>query len=219
MFAGVKQYALLLLVIAGSAWAHSQVQPNPVPGLPGIGLEDGLEATNGNLASIMVFKGSQQIQSLPVCTGTPLNRQAPIGSLNITDLNFDSFPDLLLQVSTKDDNATYCVWLWQPKAQQYVASPALSQLSNLRPHPSKRTITSYTNIPCPPFGGCHDTKTYVWSKGQLKLVKDESQTLSQNAAVSGPGCDYILTVQELKNGKMVVASTDVVNSNGAKVCW
>jgi len=109
--------------------------------------------------------------------------------------------------------------LWNPRSQSYVASPALSQLTNPRPHPSNRTITSFTNLDCPPSGGCHDQKTYVWSKGQLKLVKDESQTLAPNIAVSGPGCDYLLSVQELKNGKMVVVSSDVVNNVGAKVCW
>jgi len=213
----VKRYALLLL-FAVSSLARAQVQPNPVPGLQGIGLEEGLDPTAENLVSIMVFKGNQKIQSLPVCTGNPVPRQPPAGSLNIGDFNFDGLPDLLLQLS-KGDNETYCAWLWNPKLQRYVASPALSQLTNPRPHPSNKTITSYTNISCPPFGGCHDTKTYVWSKGQLKLVKDESQTLLQNLPVSGPGCDYVLSVRELKNGKMVQVSSDVVNNLGAKVCW
>jgi hypothetical protein len=215
----VKRYAQWLLIFAASNVALGQVQPNPVPGLSGIGIEEGLDPVGGNLESIMVFKGNVQIQSLPVCTGNPVPRQPPLGTLNMADFNFDGSPDLLLQVSSKGDNDTYCVWLWNPKSQKYVASPALSQLTNPRPHPSNKTITSFTNISCPPFQGCHDTKTYVWSKGQLKLVKDESQTLAQNVAVTGPGCDYILSVQELKNGKMVLVSSDVVNNLGAKVCW
>lgn len=188
-----------------------------MPGLQGIGLEENLD-TAGNLQGILVFKGNQQIQSLPVCGGTPVPRQPPLGTLNLTDLNFDGLPDLLLQVSTKNGNDSYCVWLWDPKSQRYVASPELSQLTNPRPHPSNRTITSFTNLDCG-SGGCHDQKTYVWSKGQLKLVKDESQTLAENVAVSGPGCNYVLTVQEQKKGKMVVVSTDRVNDMGAKICW
>lgn len=215
----MKRHARLLLLFAASSLALAQVQPNPVPGLQGIGLEEGLDTAGGNLVSIIVFKGNQQIQFLPVCTANPVPRQPPVGSLNMTDLNFDGFPDLLLQLSATGDNETYCVWLWSPKSQRYVASPALSQLTNTRPHPSNKTITSFTNISCPPFQGCHDTKTYVWSKGQLKLVRDESQTLAENVAVSGPGCDYILSVQEENKGKMVLVSSDRVNSFGARVCW
>jgi hypothetical protein len=216
--ADMKRYALLLL-FAASSLALAQVQPNPIPGLGGVGLEEGLDAAGGNLVTIMVFKGGQQIQSLPVCTGSPVVRQGSVGSLNTTDLNFDGLPDLLLQISKTFDNETYCVWLWNPSTQQYVASPALSQLTNPRAHPANKTISSFTNISCPPFQGCHDTKTYVWSKGQLKLVKDESLTLAQNLPVSGPGCDYILSVQELKKGKMVLVSSDRVNSQGAKICF
>jgi hypothetical protein len=216
----VKRQALLcLLLFAASTLVLAQVQPNPVPGLSGIGLEEGLDAAGVNLVSITVFKGSRQIQSLPVCTGNPVARQSPVGSLNMADLNFDGLPDLLLQLTASGGNDSFCVWLWNPKSQRYVASPALSQLTNPRPHPSNKTITSFTNLPCPTLGGCHDTKTYTWSKGQLNLMKDESQTPAENLSVVGPGCDFILSVQEQKKGKMVVVSSDRVNSFGAKVCW
>jgi hypothetical protein len=212
----MKQRArFLLLLCAASTVALAQVQPSPVAGLNGIGVEEGLDPA-GNVETVMVFAGSQQIQSLPVCNGTPVPRQSQVGTLNMADFNFDGLPDLLLQVSAKGDNDTFCVWLWNPKAKQFVASPALSQLTNPRPHPSNRTVTSFTNLDC---GGCHDQKTYVWSKGQLKLVKDELMTLDQTVAVTGPGCDFVLSVHELKKGKMVLASSDRVNSFGAKVCW
>jgi hypothetical protein len=219
-FTGMMEFmrirALLLqFVIAASTVAFAQVQPNPVPGLPGIGLEEGLD-TAGDLASITVFKDGKQIQTLPVCTEHAVSRKSPLGSINVADMNFDNYPDLLLEVSNKDDNATYCVWLWQPTSQQFVASPALSQIVNPQPDADKRTITSIANQDCQ--GACHDQKTYTWSDGELKLVKEVSQTLAPGAVLNGPGCVYVLSVLEEKNGKMTLVSSDRVNSDGEKVC-
>jgi hypothetical protein len=213
----VKLHFLLLsLVIAASAVTLAQVQPTPIPGLRGIGVEEGLD-TAGNLETITVFKGSQQVQSLPVCTEHAVSRKSPLGRINVADFNFDNYPDLLLEVSNKDDNATYCIWLWDPKSQEFVASPSLSQLTNPEPHPENRTVTSLTNQDCQ--GGCHEKKTYTWSDGQLKLEKDESQSLAPGATVNGPGCLYVLSVMEEKNGKMRLVSSDRVNSFGEKVCY
>jgi hypothetical protein len=209
------QALLLQLALAASTVAFAQVQPNPVPGLPGIGLEEGINAA-GDLETITVFKDGKQIQTLPVCTEHAVSRKSPLGSINVADMNFDNYPDLLLEVSNKDDNATFCVWLWEPASQQFVASPELSKITNPQPHPDDQTITSLTNMDCQ--GACHDQKTYKWSTGELKLVKEVSQTLVEGADVNGPGCVYVLSVMEEKNGKMTLVSSDRVNSFGEKVC-
>jgi hypothetical protein len=206
---------LLLLFVCVSVVLRAQVQPTPIPGLPGIGVSFGLNTT-GDIQSVLVYQNGQQVQSLPVCT-SPLPQKPPIGTLNMADLNFDGFNDLLLQVTSKDDNFKYCVWLYNPKTHRLDPSPQLSELTNPRPDPKTRTITTFTNQNCQ--GACHEQKTYAWTDGQLHLTKIETQSLDQNLSVNVPGCGYILTVQEEKNGKMEVVSKDRVNSQGAKVCW
>jgi len=212
----MKLASLLLVTLCWAFHAPAQVQSNPVPGLPGIGVAYGLNAS-GLIESILVFKNGQQVQSLPVCTSQPVPNTPPLGSLNMADMNFDGYYDLLLQTTNKDDNFNYCVWLYNPKAQRFDASPQLSQLVNPRPEPKDHTVTSYVNQDCQ--GGCHEARTYRWIKGQLHLVKIATQSLYQGVPVDAPGCVYSLTVQEEKKGKMVVVSRDRVNSMGANVCY
>ena len=207
--------AFLMLVFLASLSVAAQVA-NPVPGLPGIGVAYGLD-NSAQIQSILVYQNGQQVQSLPVCTTEHVPNTPPLGSLNMADLNFDGYYDLLLQTSKKDDNLNFCVFLYNPKTHRFDASPALSALVNPRPEPKDHTVTSFENQGCQ--GGCHQKKIYKWIKGNLQLVRVETQSLMQMAAVNGPGCLYILTVQELRKGKMVQVSSDRVDSSGAKVCY
>ncbi len=205
---------LLLFVVMMALPLAAQVA-NPVPGLPGIGVAYGLD-TSAQIESILVYQNGKQVQSLPVCTSEHVPNTPPLGSLNMADLNFDGYYDLLLQTTKKNDNFNFCVWLYNPKTQRFDASSVLSSLVNPRPDAKEHTVSSFVNQGCQ--GGCHETKTYKWNKGQLQLIRIETQTQMQMAPVSGPGCLYILTVQEEKKGKMVQVSSDRVDSSGSKIC-
>lgn len=214
--AGTMKHLLLLLLISLLAQsATAQVQPNAVPGLPGIGVAYGLNAS-ALIESILVYHNGQQVQSLPVCTSEPVPNAPPLGSLNMADMNFDGYYDLLLQTTNKNDNFNYCVWLYNSKTQRFDASLDLSQLVNPRPNAKEQTVTSFINQGCQ--GGCHQTKVFKWSKGQLHLVRIETQSIMQMAPANGPGCLYVLAVEEEKNGKMVQISSDRVDSSGSKIC-
>ncbi len=207
--------ALLLFVILFASVLVAQVA-NPVPGLPGIGVAYGLDAS-AQIQAILVYQNGQQVQSLSVCTAEHVPNSPPLGSINMADMNFDSYYDLLLQTNNKNDNINYCVWLYNPKTQRFVASPELSALVNPRPEPKDHTVNSFENQGCQ--GGCHQSKTFKWNKGQLQLIKVATQTQMQMSPVSGPGCLYVLTVQEERKGKLVQVSSDRVNSDGLKVCY
>jgi hypothetical protein len=195
--------------------AAAQVQPNLLPGPPGIGVEEGLNSA-GNLEAILVYQNGQQIQFLPVCTNAPVPRNPPLGVINTADFNFDGYPDIALEVAFDKDNTSFCIWLFNPNSKRFVLSPQLSQLTNPRPEPGSRSVISYTNQGCQ--GACHDKQTYVWSKGQLVLMKDEKVTRMINVDFDGPGCLYVLTLQERKKGRMIVKSRSTVNSLGVP-CW
>jgi hypothetical protein len=205
----------LLLVFLFASGLAAQVA-NPVPGLPGIGVAYGLDSS-AQIESVLVYQHGQQVQSLPVCTTEHVPNAPPLGSLNMADMNFDGYYDLLLQTTGKDHNFNFCVWLYNPKTQRFDASPALSALVNPRPNAKDRTVTAFVNQGC--LGGCHETRTFKWNKGQLQLVRIVTQTQMQMAPASGPGCLYILTVQESRKGKMVQVSSDRVDSAGSKVCY
>ena len=206
--------AVFVVVVLFASGLAAQVA-NPVPGLPGIGVAYGLDQS-AQIESILVYQNGQQVQSLPVCAAEHVPNSPPLGSLNMADMNFDGYYDLLLQTTNKNDNFNFCVWLYNSKTQRFDASPELSALVNPRPESKDHTISSFVNHGCQ--GGCHQTRTFKWNKGQLQLIRIETQTQMQMAPVSGPGCLYILTVQEERKGKMVQVSSDRVDSSGAKIC-
>jgi hypothetical protein len=192
------------------------VQGNPITGLPGFSVDLGLSSATGMIAAVLIYQGGKQIQELPICT-SPVAQGGRVGTFDIADLNFDGYPDLMLQVTAKQSNYTYCVWLFDPQAKRFAASPQLSQLTNPRPDSQARTVISYENQNC--FGACYDKKTYVWSKGQLQLIREIAVTENMsNIPGAVEACGYVLTRQERKHGRMVVVSTSRVNNFG-EICW
>lgn len=211
---------LLLIGIsaAGQNEATPQQQPtatpsNPVPGLPGVGVDLGLDAS-GKVGAVLVYEGGKQTQVLPVCTAESVPRGDPVGTIATADYNFDGYSDLALQVASKDGNASYCIWLFDPKTRSFVPSKELSELTNPRPDPNTRTVISYKKEGC--FGSCYEKETYTWSNGRLVPVKYESQTQPDPAAANTGGCIYLLTVKEEKNGQLVEVSRNRVNDMGAQ---
>jgi hypothetical protein len=190
------------------------VEGSPITGLPGFGVDLGLSPTSGLILAVLVYQGGKQIQELPVCTDGPVARGERVGTFDVADFNFDGYPDLMLQVTSKKSNYTYCVWLFDPHAQRFVASQDLSQLTNPRPDSQTRTVTSYENLGC--FGTCYDKKTYVWSNGHLKLIREMTLTQDMNVSIDVGGCGYVLTRQESKHGRMVVAGSSRVNNLGVE---
>lgn len=193
------------------------MQGNPITGLPGFSVDLGLSSATGMIAAVLIYQGGKQVQELPICTDSSVAQGGRVGTFDVADLNFDGYPDLMLQVTAKQSNYTYCVWLFDPHAQRFVASPQLSQLTNPRPDSQTRTVTSYENQNC--FGACYDKKTYVWSKGQLQLIREITVTENMtNVPGAVERCGYVLTRQERKHSRMVVVSTSRVNNFG-EICW
>lgn len=174
------------------------VRGSPMPGLPNIGVELGLN-TAGRIESLLVYHGQQLAQTLNVCTEEPVAREKQVGSLATADYNFDGYSDLALQVTAeKQNNNTFCVWLFDPQEQRFRASSQLSQLINPVPDPKTRTVVSTKYGPCP---YCYDKQVFKWSGGQLELSRHETLTMDPLAIGTG-GCNYVHTVEESKDGKM-----------------
>jgi len=203
-----------ILARPSTALAQQAVTGDPIPGVPGYGVDLGLDPATGNIVELLVYRGQKQVQALKVCTADPVPRQSPIGTMDTADFNFDGHGDLLLETAFKDGNASYCIWLFNPKAKRFVFSQQLSQLTNPRPDPKTRTVASYSKLECEP---CYQKQIFRWSKGQLVPVGEESVKPADLGLQLGGGCGWLRTVRQEKNGQMVFVSRDQVNSLG-QVC-
>ncbi len=195
----------------GGRQQSAGVRGTPMPGLPNIGVELGLN-TRGNVESLLVYQGQQQVQTLNVCTEEPVIRQKQVGTLASADYNFDGFSDLALQVTAeKYNNNTFCVWIFDPRSQRFTASSQLSQLVNPVPDAKTHTVVS-TKYPFCPY--CYDKQVFKWSGEQLELVKHESLLMDPLAIGTG-GCSYVHTVEEPKDGRMRQVNRERTNALGA----
>ncbi len=191
----------------------ANVQGDPIPGVFGYGVELGLDSA-GNVGGLIIYKGTAVAQELVSCTPSAVARTGEIGTIASADLNFDTFGDLLLQVSSKNGNATFCVWLFDPKSKQYVASPELSRLVNPRADQKTRTVVAFENLGC--FGSCYDKQTYSWVYGKLTMTREMTITEAINApSGASSGCSYVRSIKELQNGKLNEIRRDMVDPNGA----
>ena len=191
--------------------AQATTTGSPIPGLPGYGVELGLDESSGNIVELMVYRGQTLFQTLKVCTPDPVPRQNPVGTMDTADYNFDGYYDLALETAFKQGNASYCIWLYNPKSGRFVASPQLSQLTNPRPDSQHKTVVSFSRMEC---GPCYRQETYRWSKGQLVPVREESVMPAELGLQFGGGCGWLRTVREEKNGKMQFVSRTQVNELG-----
>jgi hypothetical protein len=184
---------------------------NPIPGLAGYGVELGVDPSSGKILELLVSRAQKQVQALKVCTPEPVPRESPVGMLDTTDYNFDGYSDLLLETAFKQGNASYCIWLYNPKTGRFVLSKQLSQLTNPRPDLNTHTVISYIKEGCPI---CYRQETYRWSKGQLAPVREESVMPAELGLQLPGGCGWLHRVREEKNGKMAFVSRTQVNSLG-----
>jgi hypothetical protein len=199
---------------SGAPQQSPGVTGSPIPGEAGYGVELGLDPTSGKILELLVYRGQKQVQALKVCTGEPVPRESPVGTMDTADYNFDGHGDLALETAFKQGNASYCIWLFDTKTKRFVASPQLSQLTNPRPDPKTKTVISLSRGGCI---GCSKQETYRWSKGQLIPVREETVTQTDLGMSTGGDCGWLRTVKEEKNGKMVFVSRDQINSLGV-VC-
>jgi hypothetical protein len=196
---------------------NSQAQTLPavsgdaIPGEAGYGVELGLDPASGKILELLVYRGQRQVQALKVCTPEPVLREIPVGNIYYTDYNFDGHSDLALETAFKQGNASYCIWLFNPKTRRFEASKQLSQLTNPSPDAKTHTVVSYSKGECPP---CYHRESYRWSKGQLIPVREESVTPAELGLQLPGGCGWLHTVKEEKNGKMVFVSRSQVNALG-----
>ena len=198
--------------------APPQAQPtvtgDPIPGLAGYGVELGLDPANGRISALLVYRGQKQWQELKVCTPEAVPREGPVGTMDTADYNFDGHYDLALETAFKGGNASYCIWLFEPKTGRFILSKQLSQLTNVRPDPKTHTVISTSKGEC---GPCYHEESYRWTKGQLIPVRETSVAPADLGLQLPGGCGWLRTVREEKHGKMVFVSRDQVNSLG-QVC-
>jgi hypothetical protein len=187
------------------------VTGDPIPGLAEYGVELGLSPTSGKILELLVYRGQKLLQALKVCTPEAVPRDTPVGSMYYTDYNFDGHSDLALETAFKQGNASYCVWLFDPKTGLFVAAKQLSQLTNPSPDAETHTVVSYVKEDCPI---CYQRETYRWSKGHLVPVREESVMPADLGLQFPGGCGWLRTVKEEKNGKMAFVSRSQVNSTG-----
>jgi len=207
-------FAAPLLNAARKAEPQLTVTGSPIPGLAGYGVELGLDPATGKILELLVYRGPKLLQALKVCTPEPVPREGPVGTMDTADYNFDGYYDLALETAFAKGNASYCIWLYNPKTGRFVASRQLSQLINTHPDPQAKTVISLTKGDCT---GCYHQETYRWSKGQLVPVREESVTPTDLGLQLSGGCGWLHTVRDEKNGKMVLVDRSQVNMFG-QVC-
>jgi len=209
-------FAAGMLVATSSPAAEARQAPqavtgDPIPGIPGYGVELGLSPSIGKILELLVYRGQKQVQALKVCTPEPVPRESPVGTIYTTDYNFDGHGDLALETAFKNGNASYCIWLYDPETKRFEFSQPLSQLTNPSPDAKTRTVISYSKGECEP---CYRRESYRWSKGQLVPVREESITPAELGLQLPGGCGWLHTVREEKNGKMEFVSRSQVNALG-----
>ena len=61
------------------------------------------------------------------------------------DLNFDGYRDLSIATAKDGDCYTYCCYLFDPATKNYVASPALNQLYNVKADAKLKAVFGFTH--------------------------------------------------------------------------
>ena len=142
------------------------------------------------------------MQVLDTNMGEPAYRDAEYFSAE--DMNFDGYQDIkLLAWWGATGNKGYVYWLFDPLKKRFVKNDALSELSNPVPHPDDKTITTHS---VGGMGGMiYVDGTYSFDeKGKLILIRLEKQDWIDDKQY------FVKTVQERKNGKLMVVSTEIV---------
>jgi len=185
-----------------------QAQPAP----PQFGFDYALDG-EGKIRQVLVSRDSQQIQALDSCRGQDIPRENGLGELAREDFNFDGYPDLVMRASFDPGtrNSTYCIWLYDPKAQRFVLSEELSKLTNPQADPNTKTVISRKNGIC--MGHCFDEISYTWSEGHLKPMREESES-EDTALPPTEDCRYVHSLKQEKNGRLVETMRQRVDPGG-----
>lgn len=176
-------------------------------GTPEIRFQYVLDA-KGAAYQIAVLEDGKQVQTLQPCRAASFNPDKAM--LDIHDFNFDGYNDLTFTDgnSRDPDKSSMCVYLFEPKTKRFVPNELLSSLRNVTSDPDAKTIVSSTSKE----PGPGTTRTFKWNGDKLELIKED-----RLAAIHGSACPYRRTISELKDGKMVVTSTQFLNT-GMDTC-
>lgn len=150
--------------------------------------------------ALQVFKGEsdEPVQVLDECemTEPPQDPAAVDSWVKAEDLNFDGYPDLLMQNwAGATGNIGYCIWLFNPKIEKYVFSQSFSdRIGNYQIDAKTKTITTFNNS----SAFVYQKQTYAVRNGNLILIAEEKQDASAGR------CPYHLIHRVEKNGAMVI---------------
>jgi len=188
------------------------VQAQPAPPAPQFSFAYALDP-EGKIRQVLVSRNNEQIQALDSCTGGNIPRENGLGDLAREDFNFDGYPDLLMRSSFDQQtrNSTYCIWLYEPKAQRFVLSDELSKLTNPQADPNTKTIISRKKGIC--MGHCFDEISYTWAEGHLKPIREESEDEDMTVPPTDD-CRYVHSFKQEKNGRLVETMRQRVDVGG-----
>jgi hypothetical protein len=179
--------------IRGGADCHFTINDNlPVFNFHLVG-----DPKNNLISKIEVLDGANNvsIQTLAVADGQPFTSDEEY--FLTEDFNFDGYKDIkLLYSAGATGNTSYYVWLYDPAKKQFVENTDLSDLTSPTPDPATKTIKSYS---VGGMAGCvYEEGEYRFdANGALQLLHSEIQDWDEQKNT------FILTVGDLKNGKMV----------------
>lgn len=141
------------------------------------------------------------IQTLEVVAAGEVPRDVPF--FETVDLNFDGYTDakLLKQPAggTGAANARHCVWLFDPEAQRFAYSEALSELPNLEPDAERRQLKTSERD-----GTTRYTEArYGFAGDKLNLEEETKWTWLRGKEM------FRKVVKKQQSGKMVVVSKEL----------
>lgn len=100
--------------------------------------------------------------------GRSTTRSFSPGMFKTIDLNFDGYLDLILEYDWPSGGTLACVWLFDPKSGRFKYNEELSEMFDLVPDTSQKTITTtWEKGAC-----CGTVETYRFERGKLVRISE-----------------------------------------------
>jgi hypothetical protein len=131
--------------------------------------------------------------------------------LSLQDVTYDGYLDLEWIEGMGAYQGTYGFIAYHPNTDLYDSAPFL-ELTNPEVGTSSRTITEYARGRA--VGDEYTINTYHFQDGGYVLIKQESQNLVSDSYIdTSTSTEYVHTISELQNGKMVVTKQEYLTSD------